>query len=61
MNLYKNLAATVLEVEAKGKGFVTKRHYLATKRMPSETVEKYHRTYSPVEKMIAKFNFKVSG
>jgi hypothetical protein len=58
METYKNLAGTVLEVHQKGKGFKTVRHYKATNHSPAESVEKHHRTYSAVEKIIKAQSFE---
>ena len=57
MNTYTNITGTKLEVIQSGKGFITRRHYEATKNTPSEVVEKNHKNYSQVEKIINKFGF----
>ena len=52
MSNYENAIGTKMTVEQKGKGFTTRRHYLASKRVPTETVTRNHRSYSAVEKII---------
>lgn len=59
MTTYMNVAGTRLEVEIKGRGFVTKRYYLASKRIPAEMVEKFHKCYSAVEKLIKRQSFEL--
>ena len=48
---------SILEVKQNGKGFISIRHYPATKRTPAESVEKKHRAYSAIEAIIKKHNY----
>ena len=52
---YENSAGTKMTVANKGKGFTSALHFLATKRMPAETMNYNHRSYSGVERMIKKW------
>lgn len=57
MTTYTSAAGTTLEVIEDGQGFITRRHYPATKHSKASVVEKKHRCYSAVEKIINRFGF----
>jgi hypothetical protein len=54
---YTSPAGTTLEVFEDGKGFVTRRHFPATRHSPAEIVEKKHTAFSAVERLIKKHGF----
>jgi len=55
MSEYHSDTGTVLKVESSGKGFKSSLTFLATPRIPEETIAKRHRSWASVERLIKKY------